>query len=234
MIYKSILIISDTHIPYENKFLIPFLKALTKKYKKFDRVIHLGDEVDKHALSMHDSDPDLPSAGDELKLALPKIKELEKMFPKMDLLDSNHGSLVFRRAFKYGIPKSYLKNYNDFLQVGSGWKWHEDITLDTPLGKVYFCHGKTNNIFAHAQSLGMSAVAGHYHSLYGCRFYGNSLGLYYGLQCGCLIDPKALAFKYNKLQKARPVIGTAVIINGIPILEPMILDKKGTWIGKLF
>jgi len=234
MIYKSILIISDTHIPYENKFLIPFLKALTKKYRKFDRVIHLGDEVDKHALSMHDSDPDLPSAGDELKLALPKIKELEKMFPKMDLLDSNHGSLVFRRAFKYGIPKAYLKNYNDYLQVGSGWKWHEDITLDTPLGKVYFCHGKTNNIFSHAQSLGMSAVAGHYHSLYGCRFYGNSLGLYYGLQCGCLIDPKALAFKYNKLQKARPVIGTAVIINGIPILEPLILDKKGHWIGKLF
>ena len=234
MIYKSILIISDTHIPYENKFLIPFLKALTKKYKKFDRVIHLGDEVDNAGMSFHDKDSEMPSSGDELKLALPKIKELEKMFPKMDLLDSNHGSLVFRRAFKYGIPKSYLKNYNDFLQVGNGWKWHEDITLDTPLGKVYFCHGKTNNIFAHAQSLGMSAVAGHYHSLYGCRFYGNSLGLYYGLQCGCLIDPQALGFKYNKLQKARPVIGTAVIINGIPILEPMILDKKGHWIGKLF
>ena len=33
MIYKSILIISDTHIPYEHKILIPFLKALTKKYK---------------------------------------------------------------------------------------------------------------------------------------------------------------------------------------------------------
>lgn len=152
----------------------------------------------------------------------------------MDLLDSNHGSLVFRRAFKYGIPKSYLKNYNDFLQVGSGWKWHEDITLDTPLGKVYFCHGKNADVWKFAQSLGMSAVQGHYHSSYGCKWYGNSLGLYFGLQCGCLIDPKALAFKYNKLQKARPVIGTAVIINGIPILEPMILDKKGHWIGKLF
>ena len=168
------------------------------------------------------------------RLALPKIKELEKMFPKMDLLDSNHGSLVFRRAFKYGIPKSYLKNYNDFLQVGNGWKWHEDITLDTPLGKVYFCHGKNADVWKFAQSLGMSAVQGHYHSSYGCKWYGNSLGLYFGLQCGCLIDSKALAFKYNKLQKARPVIGTAVIINGIPILEPMILDKKGNWIGKLF
>ena len=233
MIYKSILIISDTHIPYENKFLIPFLKALTKKYKKFDRVIHLGDEVDNAGMSFHDKDSEMPSSGDELQLALPKIKELEKMFPKMDLLDSNHGSLVFRRAFKYGIPKSYLKNYNDFLQVGSGWKWHEDITLDTPLGKVYFCHGKNSDVWKFAQSLGMSAVQGHYHSSYGCKWYGNSLGLYFGLQCACLIDPKALAFKYNKLQKARPVIGTAVIINGIPILEPLILDKSGKWIGKL-
>ena len=170
-------------------------------------------------MSFHDKDSEMPSSGDELQLALPKIKELEKMFPKMDLLDSNHGSLVFRRAFKYGIPKSYLKNYNDFLQVGSGWKWHEDITLDTPLGKVYFCHGKNADVWKFAQSLGMSAVQGHYHSSYGCKWYGNSLGLYFGLQCGCLIDPKALAFKYNKLQKARPVIGTAVIINGIPILE---------------
>jgi hypothetical protein len=165
MIYKRILIISDTHIPYENKFLIPFLKALIKKYKKFDRVIHLGDEVDHAGLSFHDKDSDMPSAGDELKLALPKIKELEKLFPKMDLLDSNHGSLVYRRAFKHGIPKAYIKNYNDYLQVGSGWKWHEDITLKTPLGTVYFCHGKTADVFKLAQSLGMSAVQGHYHSL---------------------------------------------------------------------
>lgn len=233
MIYKSILLISDTHIPFESPFLIPFLKALTKKYKKFDRVIHLGDEVDHAGMSFHDKDPDMSSASDERKLALPKIKELEKMFPKMDLLDSNHGSLVYRRAFKHGIPRAYIKNYNDYLEVGNGWKWHEDITLDTPLGKVYLCHGKSADVFKLAQSLGMSAVQGHYHSLYGCRYYGNSLGLYYGLQCGCLINPKALSFKYNKLQKARPVIGTAVIINGIPILEPMILDKSGKWIGKL-
>ena len=105
----------------------------------------------------------LPSAGDELKLSLPVIKQLEKMFPKMDLLDSNHGSLVFRRAYKHGIPKAYIKNYNDFLQVGKGWKWHDDLVIDTPLGKVYFCHGKTADVLKLAQSMGMS-VQGHYHS----------------------------------------------------------------------
>ena len=110
---KSILIISDTHIPYHHPDLIPFLKDLKEIYKP-DRVIHIGDEVDKHAMSFHDSDPDLPSAGDELKESLPIIKQIETLFPKMDLLDSNHGSLVYRRALKHGIPKAYLRDYNEF------------------------------------------------------------------------------------------------------------------------
>ena len=57
-------------------------------------------------MSFHDSDPDLPSAGDELKISLPVIKQLENLFPTVDLLDSNHGSLVYRRGSKHGIPKA--------------------------------------------------------------------------------------------------------------------------------
>ena len=122
MIYKSVLIISDTHIPYHVPELMDFSKTLKKKYKP-DKIIHIGDEVDKHAMSFHDSDPDLPSAGDELKLSLPVIKQLEKLFPKMDLMDSNHGSLVYRRALKHGIPKAYLEitmNFYKLVKVGNG------------------------------------------------------------------------------------------------------------------
>ena len=50
MIYKSILILSDTHIPYENKFLIPFCKALIKKYKKFDIIIDDGSHFPKDVI----------------------------------------------------------------------------------------------------------------------------------------------------------------------------------------
>ena len=42
--------------------------------------------------------------------------------------------------------KHILKDYNEFLEVGKGWKWHDDLTIDTPLGKVYFCHGKTADV----------------------------------------------------------------------------------------
>ena len=230
--HKSILIISDTHIPYHHKDLFPFLKAIKKLYKP-TKIVHIGDEVDKHALSFHDSDPDLPSAGDELKISLPIIKELEKLFPTMDLLDSNHGSLVFRRALKYGIPKAYLKKYNDFLKVGKGWKWHDDLMLDTPNGPVYFCHGKVADVLKLAQSMGMSCVQGHYHSSYSIKYYGNSLGLYFGLQVGCLIDKDSLAFRYHKTQRARPIIGTGMIIDGLPKLIPMRLNKNGRWIGKI-
>lgn len=229
---KSILIISDTHIPYHHKDLLPFLKAIKKKYKP-DRVVHIGDEVDKHAMSMHDSDPDLPSAGDELKQSLPIIKQLENLFPDMDILDSNHGSLVYRRALKHGIPKAYLRHYNEFLEVGKGWKWHDDLTLDTPGGPVYFCHGKVADVLKLAQSMGMSCVQGHYHSSYSIKYYGNSLGLYFGLQVGCLIDKDSLAFRYNKTQRARPIIGLGMIIDGLPKLIPMVLNKNGRWIRKI-
>ena len=41
------------------------------------------------------------------------------MFPEMILLHSNHSSLIYRRALKHGMPKAYLKSYNDFLEVGT-------------------------------------------------------------------------------------------------------------------
>ena len=73
---------SDLHIPYHHPESFDFLKAIKKKYKDIDLVVNIGDELDQHALSFHDTDPDLPSAGDELQISRNYIKELEKMFQK--------------------------------------------------------------------------------------------------------------------------------------------------------
>ena len=77
----------------------------------------------------------------------------------------------------------------------------------------------------------MNAIQGHYHESYRIDYWGNPTGLYWGMQCGCLIDDDALAFSYNNVNIKRPVIGTGLIINSIPVLEPMILSKDGHWIG---
>lgn len=218
---SRILFISDMHIPYQHKGLLPFLEGLKTRYEP-TRVICLGDELDKHAMSFHDSDPDLPSAGDELQKSLPIIKELESLFPEMDLIDSNHGSLLYRKAKHHGIPRHYLKGYNDVLGVGEGWKWHFDLTLTLPDDqKVYVHHGKNSSAIKVAQLMGMSHVSGHFHEAFGIQYASTPASLLFGMNAGCLIDRKALAFAYSNSNMKRQIIGTGLIIDGIPILEAM-------------
>ena len=63
--YSSVLVISDLHAPWQHPDAFEFLKALKKKIKP-EFILNLGDECDAHALSFHDTDSDLMSAGDEL------------------------------------------------------------------------------------------------------------------------------------------------------------------------
>lgn len=229
---SRILFISDMHIPYHHVDTIAFLKHLKAKYNP-TRVICLGDELDKHALSYHDSDPDLPSAGDELKKSLPVIQELFEIFPTMDIIESNHGSLVWRKAKTFGIPKHYIKSYNDVLGVDGGWKWSFDLTVNLPNGqKCYVHHGKTSNVIQLSQQMGMCAVQGHFHESFKIDYWGNPTGLYWGMQCGCLIDDDTMAFNYNNVNIKRPIIGTGLVIDSMPVLEPMVLDVNGRWVGK--
>ena len=226
---SRILLISDMHIPYHHPDTLDFLQHLKDEYSP-TRVICLGDELDKHALSYHDSDPDLKSAGDELRASLPVIQKLYKMFPKMDILESNHGSLVWRKAKTNGIPRHYIKSYNDVLEVGDGWKWHHDLTIELPNGnKCYFHHGKSSDVLKLSQQMGMNAVQGHYHNDFSAKYWANPNGLYWGFQIGCLIDDKSYAFSYNNVNIKRPIVGTGLIIDSNPILEPMLLGEGGRW-----
>lgn len=216
-----ILHISDMHIPYHHKGLLPFLRKLKAKYNP-TRVICLGDELDKHALSFHASDPDLASAGHELELALPTILEIHELFPVMDIIDSNHGSMIYRKAKEHGIPRRYIKSYNDVLEVGEGWVWHNDLTITLPNGQqVYYHHGKSAEAVKTSQIMGMSHVCGHYHESFGVKYWANPNGLYFAINSGCLIDDKSYAFAYNNVNLKRPIIGTSLIIDGVPVMEAM-------------
>jgi len=227
---QRILLVSDMHLPYGHQDTLPFLAYLKAKYKP-TRVICLGDELDKHSLSFHSHDPDLASPSDELARALPMIKQLKKMFTKMDILESNHGSLAYRRAKANGIPRGYLKSYNDVLGVDSDWVWHYEMTITLPNGnKVYLHHGKAADIKKLSTSLGMCAVSGHYHQTFKVDYWANSLGLYWGMNVGCLIDDKSLAFAYNNCNLHRPLIGTGLIIDSQPVLVPLLMDENGAWV----
>jgi len=233
MAYSSVLIISDQHIPYQHYDMIKFLRALKKKYKP-DLVINMGDEADKHALSFHPTDSDLFSAGDELKETIKYLKGLYDLFPEMHIMESNHGSMVMRKAKANGIPLHYFKSYNDVYELPKTWKWHNDKVTRLSNGQdVYTCHGKIKDSAKLSQQMAMNVIQGHYHESFKIEFWSNPNNLFWGMNVGCLIDNNSMAFAYNKLFPKRPIIGTGVIINGYPRLEPMILNKKGRWIGHL-
>lgn len=231
--FERILFISDLHAPYMHPDTIPFLKALKEKIKP-DFVALTGDEVDFQALSYHESNPDLPSAGDELEMAIDQLTGVYKLFPEAAIVDSNHGSLVYRKAFTAGIPKHAVKGYREILKAPKNWKWYPDLCMQMVDGKwVYLHHSKGANSLKTSQAMGMSFVQGHHHEKFSLEYWGNPHGLYWAMTIGCLIDDKALAFNYNKVNLKRPVIGTGAAINGQGKLFPMVLDNKGRWVGKL-
>jgi len=230
---KSVLVISDLHIPYHHQDAFEFLQALKDKYQP-DLVVNIGDELDHHAISMHEHNPDLMSAGDELRNARVYVKQLEKIFPKMTLVHSNHSSLVYRRALKFGLPKDYLKTYNEFLGVGKGWKWVDDLTITLSDGqRCFFTHGMSADVLKVAQQYGMSTVQGHYHTKFSIGYYSNPDRLCFGMQVGCLINQKSMAFDYAKNFKSRFIVGCGMIIDGQPKLMPMVLNKDGRWNKKI-
>lgn len=229
---KVHLIIGDLHAPYMHKDAVRFLKAVKAKYKPTE-VVFMGDEVDAHATSYHEHDPDLDSAGIELTKAIKQLQPLYKLFPKAVVIESNHGSLVYRKAMTAGLPAAVLKGYREILQAPKGWTWKMDHILQTALGDVYCHHGKSATHEKLSKNMAMSAIQGHYHNKFYISYWSSPNALYWDANAGCLVDNKSRAFAYGKNNLQKPIVGCMVIIEGIPQLIPMFLLKDGRWCGKL-
>lgn len=233
-IYSNVLVISDTQAPYHHEDTIQFLReVIDSSQKSFDLIIHIGDEIDAHALSFHTKNPNLHSAMDELHMARFFCQELQALFPNMILLESNHGSRLYRKAVDAGIPEEMLKNYNDVLKVGKGWKWVESLTIDTPRGKVYFDHGQKETALRVRNRYGISTVQGHRHQESYIDTRKTPFGNLFAMQVGCLIDTKSRAFAYNKTDLNPPMLSLGTIIEGVPHLIQLNEVRPGKWDGKL-
>lgn len=232
---NRILVISDTHAPYQHRDALAFLSAIKTEYKP-DRIIHIGDEIDNHAISFHPSDPDLSAPAEELRQAREVIWKMEELFPKVDVLESNHGSLWYRKAKHHGIPREMIRSYEEVLFPNrkTQWKWHFDLTITLPNKQpCHFHHGRSANVLNAALSYGMSFVQGHYHEKYNIQYWGTPERLSWGMNVGCLVDDNSLAFAYNNSNLKRPIIGCGMIIDSQPKLIPLVMDKNGRWNRRL-
>lgn len=243
---NSILFISDLHCPYHHPDAFFFLRELHKKYK-FKRIIGLGDELDYHAMSFHQANPDLSSAGDELQRGREALWELWKMFPIIDWVESNHGSLAYRKALFHGVPRHLILDYRDAIfgekakdgslyrpgMRGVGWNWYPHLVISTGNQKCRVVHGLSISTRRNVEQAGMNSVQGHHHGIFEKVYHGTPEFLNWGMTIGCLIDDNSIAFAYNKNTIKRPVMGCGGFVEGLPRLFPMILAKGGRWCGNV-
>ena len=224
---KNVLIISDTHIPYSHIDYIKFLKRIKENLPDDTIYIHIGDEVDGHAWSFHKSDAELYSAGHELSRAIVEIQEgLHKLFPKLFLLDSNHGSLLSRKTKFHGLPMASLKPLNQLYETPR-WEWHDEIILDTNKGPVYLCHGKSGAYGKLCKEMGMSTIQGHFHTKFELTYHESIGQKRFNMIIGCLADRDGLAMAYAKNLTVRFQLGCGYIDHfGTPHLIPMPLDDE--------
>lgn len=230
---ERVLVISDTQFPFQHPDMFKFLAHVKKKYKP-TRVVHIGDVFDFHALSDYPTDPDADGVGQEFEEAMHLKRKLEKMFPKMDILTSNHDVRFFKRLAKAGIPRRFWPSYEELFECGKGWKFHDRLTIDG----VNYVHG--HNIVGAGQNAPQAAIKtymkstvfGHFHTKFGIDYYANQNDLFFGMAVGCLVDHKAYAFQYSHAAVRKPLLGVGLVLNGLPILEPMLLNTSGRWVGK--
>jgi len=233
---KSILILSDTHFPYQIPDYFEWIKKIKEKVNP-TMVLHIGDLADFHSISQHLHSAELPNIKYEIKDAIKCIRKLRKIFPQpMPIINGNHDIRIQRLAEKSEIPNSFLRNINDILEIEKSWKWtwHDKLILELPnKTKVFFTHHFKSNVISSAKELGMSYVCGHQHTLSQLTYISSPLALNFAMCVGCSINPKHEAFKYAKNFIKRPIISVGAIINNQPIIYAMPLNDKGEWTGKI-
>lgn len=211
---KNVLVIGDLHLPFT---LEGYLEHCIKVYKKYncDTVVFIGDILDLHFTSYHETSTEGYGATQEHDLAVEMLRKWYKAFPKAYVTIGNHDALIYRKAMSAGISKRWIQNYSQVLGT-PGWEWVTDVVIDD----VLYTHGTTNAYTKAKQNL-MSTVQGHLHSQAGIQFYVGAKSRIFGFQTGCGVDMKSYAMEYGR-NFPKPVISCGVVIEGLhPYLEVM-------------
>lgn len=219
MVGRNILIIADTHLPYEKEGYLEFCKEQYEKYN-CDTVVHIGDLIDSHATSFHPSIPDAYSAGDELKYTKKKLKKWYKAFPEMKVVRGNHDERPYRLAAGVGISSHWMKSFTEVLGVPN-WEYKESYTIN---GTVYIHGTGTSGVtsaYRRALNLGKNVVMGHLHSEANIIYHRLPDKTIWGMIVGCGVDEDSYGMNYAKNLPKKSVISCGIVLDNQPLIKIM-------------
>lgn len=226
---SRVLVIGDTHCPAMLEEYPHFLDEMYDQWN-CDKVVHIGDLADFHAISFHQKEFGLESIERELELARQQVTSLTDIFPDVEYLTGNHSALPVRQAKEAGLPPSMLLSLSALMDLPDGWIVHPRHT-DLVIDGVIYRHGdkgrsnQVNAAFLNAQQEFNSVVQGHFHAQAGVVYGANQKDRYFGLQVGCGTDPRSPYMNYSKVYSKRPILGCGVVIDGeYATFEPLHLE----------
>lgn len=204
---NRVLAIGDLHEPFCLDGYLDFCKHTYAKYN-CNMVVFIGDVIDSHFSSFHETDPDGMGAGDELQLAINKLSRWVEAFPVARVTVGNHDRIIRRKAFSGGIPKAWIKSFNEVLGAPD-WEFVDRVVIDD----VQYVHGEGGTAHRKCRDDMMSTVQGHLHTQCYTQWFVGANFKVFGMQLGCGIDHDSYAMAYAKRGK-KPAIGCGVIIGG--------------------
>lgn len=205
---RTILVIPDLHEPFSSEGYRNFVEEVADVYSP-EEVVFIGDVIDNHFASYHETELDALSAQEEIKKTLQRVNKWYQMFPDAYVIEGNHDRIIDRKAKTAKVPKEWIKSYNEVLETPN-WKWKKDLVIDG----IYFVHGEGPHADKTALAKGMPTVQGHKHSLCFVKHLNNN-GLW-GCQVGVGIDRDSYAMRYSKNDPREYTEGVLVIIDGDP------------------
>ncbi len=218
-----VLVVGDIHEPWSHPGYRHFCVDLAEKYD-CDHYILIGDVVDWGAISFHQKNPNAPAPKDEYKLALARVQKWVKVFPEADVCIGNHDERITRLAETVNIPEDFVRPYREIWKTPE-WDWQPEFIVDDVLYRHGTGSAGLHPAFTSMTKQFMSTVQGHVHSAAGIKWRANPRHRIFGMDTGCGIDEKAIAFAYGRHQQVRSIISAGVVIDGIPYLEVMPMGR---------
>ena len=211
---SNVLIIGDTHIPFEHEHYLDFCIDIKKKFK-CKTIVHIGDLVDNHAISYHEHDPNGLSPAEEMKEADKHLKAWFKAFPDVYLCRGNHDRLVDRKGKTVGLPERCFRSFRDIWQLPVRWVDDFQFTINNVLYKHGInCGGKNGHINS-AIGARQSCVIGHSHTFAGVDWDATEKDCIFGMNVGCGINKSKYAFSYGRDFKKKPILGCGVVFSPV-------------------
>ncbi len=203
---SNVLVIGDLHEPF---CLDSYLDWCVEQYHAYNctEVVFIGDIIDNHYSSYHETSADGMGGLDELELAIKRISRWYKAFPVAKVIIGNHDRIIMRKAQTSAIPSKWIKSYKEVLEVPN-WDFVERYEKDD----VQYIHGEGGTARTKCRADMMNTVQGHLHTQCYTEHYVGKNFRVFGTQVGCGINHKSYAMAYAKYGK-RPAVGCAVILN---------------------